>query len=114
MSLKFNQHYRLSSRRQFLEFFKNSEKFGSRNFVLYRIPNDVGHFRLGMTIKSKTSSVPRNRVKRIIRETFRKEGPALGSYDYNFVIPPGRKLEYPYFVEMGAELKEKLKKVTAQ
>ena len=64
--------------------------------IVFRIPNDLGHFRLGITLKTRATSVERNRVKRVVREQFRRLAPELGSYDYNVVIPRGKTLSFPY------------------
>lgn len=64
--------------------------------AIFRIVNTQGHFRLGVTIKTKCNSVERNRVKRILRECFRHLKDRLGSYDYNVVISGGRKIDFEY------------------
>lgn len=60
--------------------------------IVYRVKNEIGHFRLGMTIKAKGSSVDRNSTKRQIREIFRNLSHELGSFDYNVVIPASKRI----------------------
>lgn len=106
--------YRLHQRREFLRFFDKSEVFRLRSCVVFRVANTEGHFRLGLTMKAKgTNSVERNRVRRGVRETVRRMRVELGSYDYNVVIPKGRKLT-PQYVKnltkcLGHEFREKLR-----
>lgn len=88
--------HRLHNRGDFLRFFEKSEVFRLSECVVYRIKNTVGHFRLGITLKARGSSVERNKVKRQIREMFRKLGKQLGDYDYNVVIPSTKKIGYPF------------------
>lgn len=73
--------------------------------------NTEGHFRLGITLKARGSSVQRNRVKRQIREAFRKHAVHLGSYDYNVVIPLSKKLAHPFAEKLGDTLKVELKRL---
>ena len=70
--------------------------------------NTVGHFRLGITLKARGTSIQRNRVKRQIREAFRKHVKHLGDFDYNVVIPHSKKLAHPYAEKLGACLKVEL------
>ncbi len=58
----------------------------SRDWVLFLIPNDLGHFRLGATLKVRDGAVERNQIKRFLRDYFRRHETLLGSYDYNFVV----------------------------
>lgn len=77
-----------------------------RECAIFRLPNELGYFRLGVTIKTKCNSVERNRVKRTIREAFRKMKTPLGSYDYNVVISGGRRLDYEYARRLRHTLEE--------
>ena len=76
---------------------------------MFRVKNDLGHFRLGITLKARGSSVNRNRVKRQIRESFRTHAEILGSYDYNVVIPAAKKLVHPFPKKLGESLRRELK-----
>jgi ribonuclease P protein component len=61
---------------------------------------------VGITFKARGSSVERNQVKRQVREYFRTHRDALGSYDYNVVIPGTKKISYPYAKKLGQSLRE--------
>ena len=72
------------------------------------MPNELGHFRLGITLKARGMSVERNRVKRQIRESFRTHAAILGSFDYNVVISGAKKMVHPYPKKLGACLRREL------
>jgi ribonuclease P protein component len=82
--------------------------------VIFRIPNDLDHFRLGITLKARGTSVGRNRVKRQVRENVRRHAARLGSYDYNVVIPATRKLSYDYAERLAHCLKLELSDALAR
>jgi ribonuclease P protein component len=52
-------------------------------FVVNALPNDLGHARLGLSIGAKAvgNAVARNRVKRTVRESFRRAAPQLQGLD---------------------------------
>ena len=77
---------------------------------MFRIPNELGHFRLGVTLKARGSSVERNKVKRTIREAFRTQAESLGSHDYNVVVPAHKKMGHPYPLKLARCLAEDLPK----
>jgi ribonuclease P protein component len=85
-----------------------------RECTLFRIPNELGHFRLGITLKARGNSVQRNKVKRQIREAFRTQSLVLGSYDYNVVIPSSKKLVHPYAEKLGDCLRTGLAKTLSE
>ncbi len=93
---------------EYRNFFNQSEVFRLSECTVFRIPNSVGHFRLGITLKARGSSLERNRVKRQIREAFRTQQASLGNYDYNIVIPGHKKMSYPYPEKLGLCLRERL------
>lgn len=77
------------------------------------MPNELGHFRLGITLKARGSSIERNRVKRQVRESFRIHAEILGSFDYNVVIPGSKKIAHPYHLKLGACLRRELARAVA-
>jgi ribonuclease P protein component len=83
--------------------------FRLKECTIFRIPNELGHFRLGITLKARGSSLERNRVKRVIRESFRTQSDILGAFDYNIVIPGTKKLARPYDEKLGTCLMKDLK-----
>lgn len=99
LSLKPNQlsySRRLHYRGEFRRFFDQSQVFRLQECTVFRIENGLSHFRVGITLKAKGSSVERNAVKRQIREFFRTHASSLGSYDYNVVVPQSKLMQWPY------------------
>lgn len=61
------------------------------HFACHLAPNGRGHARLGMVVSRKVSkkAVQRNRIKRAIRESFRRHRHQLGATDYVVVAKSG-------------------------
>jgi len=69
----FPQKERLRKRREFLAAYERGAKIPTAHFVLYVLENNLPHHRLGITVSRKIGpSVTRNRIKRQLREVFRK------------------------------------------
>ena len=63
---------RLTRRWEFQRGYKRGKKYWNRSFVVYVSRNSLNAVRLGITTSKKLgNSVKRNRVKRLIRESFR-------------------------------------------
>jgi ribonuclease P protein component len=64
---------RLRARKLFLDVYDRGQRVHSAYFVLFGVPGATGCSRLGITATKKFGhAVARNRVKRVIREIFRK------------------------------------------
>jgi ribonuclease P protein component len=111
MSTRLSYNHRLHYPWQYRRFFQGSEALRFGLCTVFRIKNELGHYRLGITLKARGRSVDRNRVKRQIRESFRKHAEALNGYDYNVVISAGRKLEHPFPARLGQVLRQELPRV---
>lgn len=61
----------------------SSGRFGGRCFHLRYRPNALGHARLGLAISKRVSkrAVERNRIKRLLRESFRQVRSQLPAVD---------------------------------
>lgn len=72
-SNSFPRELRLLTPSQFSRIFNHPVKAVSDHFTLLAKKNDLDHPRLGLTIakKKEKTAVGRNRIKRIIRESFR-------------------------------------------
>ena len=69
---RFPGTHRLTARKQFLEVYDRGRRASSSSFVLFAMPNGLGHCRIGLTVTKKTGgAVARNRVKRRLREIYR-------------------------------------------
>lgn len=84
-----------------------------RHFLLLATPNELGHARVGLVFSKKNLklAVQRNRVKRLVRETFRQQQQDLPSLD---IIVLGRQglanIENPELRSILDELWRRLKR----
>ena len=63
---------RLTQRWEFQRGYKKGEKYWNRHLVIYVVKQSLCSTRLGITVSKRVgNSVKRNRVKRLIRESFR-------------------------------------------
>ena len=86
LDLSYSRSKRLLKRADFTRLFSGSQCFRRSCFSVYRMPQEFGIPRLGITFKLKASSVGRNRIKRLLREFFRVNQHQFGVFDFNFVI----------------------------
>ncbi|MGE5612784.1 MAG: ribonuclease P protein component [Bacillota bacterium] len=95
---------------EFVRIYKKGKFFAGRYLVIYVLNNRLGINRLGITVNKKAGkSVRRNRIKRLIRESYRLyEDFILESYDIVFFARE-TELEYTY-KEITKEMKYLLKK----
>jgi ribonuclease P protein component len=79
----FAKQDRLTKRREFLSVYGQRRAYFFRYVVIYVKANEGSGHRLGITVSKKAGcSVLRNRVKRVVREAFRKsKGLIPESYD---------------------------------
>ena len=70
---KFPKQARLRKRPEFLNLSRGGKKIYSPHFLIITQLNERGESRLGVTVSSKVgNAVIRNRVKRLLRECFRR------------------------------------------
>jgi ribonuclease P protein component len=83
LSARFEKRARLSSRADFRNVFEQPKRSADAYFTVLTRSNELGFPRLGMVIsrKSAQTAVARNRIKRVIRESFRQHQQGLGSTD---------------------------------
>jgi ribonuclease P protein component len=71
----FSKNYRLSNSSEFQKVFdKNDLKISNANLLILALSSEKKNSRLGLVIGKKNvkTAVGRNKVKRVVRETFRK------------------------------------------
>ena len=77
---KFPKSARLRKRPEFLKLSRTGRKIHSAHFVTVSEKNDRGETRLGITVSGKVgNAVTRNRIKRSLREFFRRRRHELGT-----------------------------------
>ena len=93
--MKFSRRSRLLKPVQFRLVFKDPIRSDDTYFRVLARKNDKDHHRLGMAVSKKVCAraVDRNRIKRVIRECFRKRvvGQA-GAGTLDFVVMPKRRV----------------------
>jgi len=99
MVLSFPKRRRLASNRQFKAALDHGRRVGNSLLTLYMAPNRCGFPRLGVSVgKSSGQAVVRNRLKRLLREAFRRSQVRIPrEFDYVLMISPSlsRKLKRP-------------------
>lgn len=103
-SMVFPKKKRLTSNPQFKAVLDRGRRAGDSLLTLYTAANDCGYPRLGVSVgKTSGKSVVRNRLKRLLREAFRRNQDRIPQgFDYVLMISPAlsRKLKRP---DGGAE-----------
>ena len=80
---RFSRQQRLLQPSEFQRVFASPAKAGDRYLTLLGRKNGLGHARLGLAIAKRNirTAVARNRIKRVIRESFRQVHARLGALD---------------------------------
>lgn len=81
---RFPRSRRLTRSREFTKLFAESWRSHDSLFVVLFAPNGLGHPRLGMAISRRRVPLAheRNRVRRLVRESFRLHQGQLGGFDF--------------------------------
>jgi len=82
--------HRLGGRLQFAAVFDAKVRESRGPLQVYALPNELGHPRLGISIGRRVGTAPRrNRIKRLLRESFRLMQHDLPrGYDFVVVVRP--------------------------
>ena len=85
---KLRRHHRILSGRRFSQIYDFRTSAGDANLIVYSAPNDLDFPRFGLSIGRKHgNAVRRNRIRRLLRESFR-----LSQHDlpagFDFVLIP--------------------------
>ena len=70
---EFDKPRRLLKKSDYDDVFNQANKIVTSNFIILYCNNTIGHARLGLALSKKTiaKAHERNRIKRLLRETFR-------------------------------------------
>jgi ribonuclease P protein component len=87
----FTHAQRLLSPADFTRVLKSGKRHANRWFTVIYAPGPVPRPRLGLTVSRKVSrsAVQRNRIKRLVRESFRKHASTLPAIDIVVMVRPG-------------------------
>lgn len=93
----------LKNAAEFESVYENGAKRSSRSFVLFALPNGLGHYRFGLTTSRKLGKAhERNRIRRRVREILRTVQPSDVGFDV--VVNPRRSVHERDFQELRLEL----------
>jgi ribonuclease P protein component len=81
--LRFQPAQRLRRPAEFQQVYAQGRKFGNEYFSAAVHANQIAHPRLGLSIAARTvgNAVQRNRVKRVVRDSFRRQQGKLPAAD---------------------------------
>jgi ribonuclease P protein component len=81
--------------------------------LIYAMPNNLSHARIGISTSRKVGTAPRrNKIRRMLRETFRlMQYDFPGAYDFVIVVRPHEPFALPEYQRLISEAVAKLDKV---
>lgn len=100
-----NNTVSLKKNYQFSRVYRKGSSVVGKYLILYCLKNRLGTLKLGITVSKKVgNSVVRNRMRRLIKENYRKlENRLKCSFDVVFVVRANEKL--PNYYEVKKEMK---------
>lgn len=91
-SIVMDKKYRLRKNQDFKKVYKRGKNYWNRNLILHVMENGLDHSRVGFTVSKKIgNSVVRNRVKRRLKEIFRRNFNNVKE-EYDIIIIPKRNV----------------------
>jgi len=96
---------------EFARLYKKGKFYAGRYLVIYVLTNNYGINRVGITASKKVGkSVKRNRLRRLIKENYRRLEPCL-KQGQDIVIVARKSEELPDYYAIGKEMKYLFKKL---
>jgi ribonuclease P protein component len=87
----FPRRYRIVRGAEYRALYAQGRKLHSESFVLFARENALEHHRIGLTVSRRVGgAVIRNRVKRLLREVFRRSRREI-PHHYDFVVNARRE-----------------------
>src|SRR3954469_6425325 len=81
---------RLTKRSEFLTLSRKGKRLHTSHFIVLSKGNDVGQSRLGITVTTRVgNAVVRNRIKRLVREFFRRRKEMMQANDVVVIAKQG-------------------------
>lgn len=89
--LNFNRHFRLTRKQDFQHVFAKPEKVTRKHMLALYRTNSLPHARLGIIIAKHLAkrAVDRNRIRRLVRESFRCHKDNLAGLDIVLMVRAG-------------------------
>jgi ribonuclease P protein component len=105
----FPRSHRLTGKLQFAAVYDARQKTTRGPLVMYSLPNDLAHLRMGISISRRVGTAPkRNRIKRLLREAFRLHRAELPrGYDLVIVVRPHVPMDLAEYQKLYAQLLDK-------
>jgi len=100
---------------QFRRVLRDGLRLDGALFLLFALANDRGHDRLGLAASRRLGgAVVRNRAKRLLRESFRRNKRAAGAPALDLVLVPKREMAGRAQREVEHEYQERLRRLAAR
>ena len=102
--------YRLKKNYQFNYVFKHGKSAAARNLILVYCKNNSGRLKAGFSISKKIGkAVTRNKIKRRLKECFRREIPSVDRF-YNYIFIPREPITADTYAEVVKSVRYLLQK----
>jgi ribonuclease P protein component len=99
---------------EFRRVLRRGVRLGGPLFLMVAVENDHGHHRLGLTVSRKVGrAADRNRVKRLLRESFRRSTLG-GARGFDLVLVPRTEMVERTQPEVDREYRERLQRLLAR
>ena len=111
-SATFPRSHRLRSRSEFSRVFDARVRESRGPLTFYAAPNDLSHSRLGLSLSRRVgNAVRRNRIKRLLRESFRlRQHDLPPGFDIVVVVRPHEPLSLADYESMMIDLARRLER----